>query len=33
MLDLWERYRKNYSYATVITWEMVIDAVKSVLKL
>lgn len=32
MLDLWERYRKNYSYATVITWEMVIDAVKAVVR-
>ena len=28
MIDLWSRYQKKYSYATDITWEMAINAVK-----
>ena len=29
MVDLWEKYRKKYSYADDVTWEMVIGAVKA----
>ncbi len=28
MIDLWERYRKKYSYAADVTWEMAIGAVR-----
>jgi predicted nucleotidyltransferase component of viral defense system len=28
MIDLWQRYRKKYSYAADVTWEMAIGAVK-----
>ncbi len=29
MIDLWERYRKKYSYASDVTWEMAIGALKA----
>jgi predicted nucleotidyltransferase component of viral defense system len=29
MLGLWQRYQKKYSYATKVTWEMAIGAVKA----
>jgi hypothetical protein len=29
MINLWEKYRKKYSYANEVTWEMVIGAVKA----
>ncbi len=29
MIDLWERYRKKYSYANDVTWEMAIGALKA----
>ena len=29
MIDLWERYRKKYSYANDVTWEMVLGALKA----
>lgn len=28
MIDLWQKYRIKYSYASTVTWEMVIDAVR-----
>lgn len=28
MTELWKRYQKKYSYATNITWDMAIDALK-----
>lgn len=28
MIDLWQKYRIKYSYASMVTWEMVIDAVR-----
>lgn len=28
MTDLWQRYREKYSYATDVTWEMAVGAVK-----
>ena len=28
MIDLWEKYRKKYSYAADVTWEMTIDALR-----
>ena len=28
MIDLWKRYQLKYSYATKITWEMIIDEIK-----
>jgi hypothetical protein len=32
MIDLWQRYQKKYSYAADVTWEMVVGAVKGLLK-
>jgi hypothetical protein len=26
MIDLWEKYRKKYTYADDVTWEMAITA-------
>jgi predicted nucleotidyltransferase component of viral defense system len=31
MIDLWQRYRKKYSYAANVTWEMVIESLKRLL--
>jgi ABC-type branched-subunit amino acid transport system substrate-binding protein len=28
MLDFWEKYRRKYSYADEVTWEMAIGALK-----
>jgi len=33
MIDLWQKYRIKYSYATTVTWEMVIDAVRALSEL
>jgi hypothetical protein len=33
MIDLWERYRKKYTYANDVTWEMVMEAVKGLARL
>jgi hypothetical protein len=30
MIDLWERYRKKYSYVGGVTWEIVIGALKTI---
>jgi len=32
MIDLWQRYRKKYPYATDISWEMAIDAIKELME-
>jgi hypothetical protein len=29
MIDLWEKYRRKYSYADDVTWEMAIGALKT----
>ena len=29
MTDLWQKFQKKYFYASDITWEMVINAVKA----
>jgi hypothetical protein len=29
MIDLWERYRKKYSYVNDVTWEMAMGALKA----
>ncbi|MCL2208150.1 MAG: nucleotidyl transferase AbiEii/AbiGii toxin family protein [Fibromonadales bacterium] len=31
MIDLWQRYRKKYSYAANVTWEVVIESLKRLL--
>ena len=31
MIDLWQKYRKKYPYATDISWEMAIDALKGLM--
>ena len=31
MIDLWQRYRKKYSYAANVTWEIVIESLKRLL--
>lgn len=33
MIDLWQKYRIKYSYASTVTWEMVIDAVRALSEL
>lgn len=33
MIELWHKYRNKYNYATPVTWEMVIDAVKALAEL
>lgn len=33
MIDLWQKYRIKYSYATTVTWEMVFDAVRALSEL
>lgn len=33
MIDLWQKYRNKYNYAATVTWEMVIDAVRTLSEL
>ncbi|HBN82332.1 MAG TPA: hypothetical protein DDZ89_00655 [Clostridiales bacterium] len=32
MIDFWQKYRKKYNYAAYVTWEMVTNSVKMLLK-
>jgi hypothetical protein len=33
VINLWEKYRKKYTYANEVTWKMAIDAVKALARL